>query len=291
VNALRFAVIGSPVAHSKSPAMHGAAYRVLGLPHVYEKLETTEAELPARVDAVRRGELAGLNVTVPHKTRVLSFVDEVADSARAIGAANTLVREDDGRVVAHNTDVPALAEELARLAGSREPFVGRTGLVLGTGGAGLAAIRALASLGIRRVVVRGRLAEDASRAASFVRVAEDIMKVSPHVATTSVIVQPLEPEPVPELAAIVQATSCGMTGGGPGHVVEGAVSWETVPGSAVALDVVYAPRDTPFLARARAQGLASDDGLGMLAAQGALALELWLGVAAPRDVMRAALAC
>ena len=72
--------------------MHAAAYRALGMPHTYEKLETSEAELPARVEALRRGELAGLNVTVPHKRKVLALVDEVDASARATGAANTLVR-------------------------------------------------------------------------------------------------------------------------------------------------------------------------------------------------------
>src|SRR4051794_22391414 len=155
--ALRFAVIGSPVAHSKSPAMHGAAFRALGLPHVYDKLETTADELPARVEALRRGELAGLNVTVPHKQKILTLFDDVDASARATGAANTLVRLSDGRVRAYNTDTPAIAEELARIAGDPARLAGGTGLVIGTGGAARAAIVALAShLGLKRVLIRGR---------------------------------------------------------------------------------------------------------------------------------------
>jgi shikimate dehydrogenase len=91
------------------------------------------------------------------------------------------------------------------------------------------------------------------------------------------------------LVAIVQATSCGMKGAAPGDVVANAVRWEQVPEDAVALDVVYAPQRTPFLERARARGLACDNGLGMLARQGALAFELWLGVPPPVAIMRAAI--
>ena len=113
---MRFAVIGSPVAHSKSPAMHEAAYRALGMAHTYERIETSAEELLLRVEALRRRELDGINVTLPHKSAVLPLVDEVTRTAHVIGAANTLVRDRLGRIVAHNTDAPALAEELTRLA-------------------------------------------------------------------------------------------------------------------------------------------------------------------------------
>jgi shikimate dehydrogenase len=154
---LRFAVIGTPIAHSRSPAMHEAVYRAFKLPHTYEKIETSEAELPERIEALRRGEFAGLNVTVPHKRRVLQLVDEVHASARATGAANTLVRTPDGRVRAHNTDMPAVAEELGRLALNPARLRGGVGLVIGTGGAARAAIVAMAShLALSRILIRGR---------------------------------------------------------------------------------------------------------------------------------------
>ena len=92
VTPCRFAVIGDPVAHSKSPAMHAAAYRALGLPHSYVALRVTEAELPGLVQALRDGTYDGLNVTVPHKQRVLALADEVDASARDVGAANALAR-------------------------------------------------------------------------------------------------------------------------------------------------------------------------------------------------------
>jgi shikimate dehydrogenase len=297
MSALRFAVIGSPVAHSRSPAMHAAAYRALGMPHTYEKLETSAAELPARVAALRRGELAGLNVTVPHKSKVLPLVDEIDASVRATGAANTLVRLPDGRVRAHNTDTPAIADELGRLAGDRGRLAGGTGLVIGTGGAARAAIVALAShLGLARVLIRGRSLAETSNAVAYVRQIDKLLAAGGgRGASVALGADGLHPPEAHEkeegrLVAIVQATSCGMTGGPPGEVVAEAVRWERVPREAVALDVVYAPAETPFLLRARARGLACDHGLGMLARQGARAFELWLGVPAPVDVMLAALA-
>jgi shikimate 5-dehydrogenase len=297
--------------------MHEAAYRALGLPHAYERLETSEAELPARVEALRRGDYDGFNVTVPHKQRVLALADEVRPSAASVGAANTLVREPDGRVTAHNTDVEALAAELRALddaaarrsagggAGGAQRAApgagaGRTGVVLGTGGAARAAIAALGKIGCRRVVVLGR-GIDARRLGPGTREhallveAERILAANApepgRLATTSVVLGPLAQvwAPPREATCVVQATTCGMDGGPPGDVVAGALDWAALGDEAVALDVVYAPPETPFLARAAARGLAHANGLGMLARQGALAFELWLGVAPPLDAMLAAI--
>lgn len=285
VGSLRFAVIGSPIAHSKSPAMHGAAYRALGLAHVYEKIETSHAELEERVAALRAGHFAGLNVTVPHKTHVLSLVDEIDVSAKATGAANTLVRTKDGtgRVRAHNTDAPALVEELARLAKSRDTFRGRSALVLGTGGAARAAVFALGRLGVAHVIVRGR------RASEDLALVLEASAPGARLSFESLGAAPPSSEK-DDLSAIVQATTAGMVGAdAPGDVVADAIAWATVPRDCAVLDVVYAPPRTPLLDRAAAEGLPNDGGLGMLARQGALAFELWLGIPAPFEVMLGAL--
>lgn len=280
---LRFAVIGSPVAHSRSPAMHGAAFAALGLPHTYEKLETTTEALGERIAALREGTFAGLNVTVPHKTRVLAMVDELDPSARATGAANTLVRDAGGVVRAFNTDAPALRDELVRLAGDGERFRGRSALVLGTGGAARAAVFALGQLGLGRVVVRGRRREALEALAA-------VLTASGSEATLELELAGARPADPTSYAAIVQATTAGMVGSSaPGEIVADAVAWPRVPRDCVVYDVVYAPPRTPLLERARARGLVNDGGLGMLVRQGALAFELWLGVAPPLDVMRGAL--
>lgn len=288
---LRFGVIGSPIGHSRSPRMHAAAFAALGLRHTYEAIDTPPEELVTRLAELRAGKWAGLNVTIPHKTAVIPLLDDLAQSAKTMGAVNTLVRLPDGQIVGHNTDAPALRRELddaGDRAGLGAPqgdggletltFRGRSAVVLGSGGAARAALAALASLGADPIVVRAR---DAARAASL----------SGLVSSARVELQPLA-APAAEradLAAVVQTTSCGMEGGPPGDLVEAAVAWPTVPRDVVVLDVVYAPARTPLLARAESLGLVAVSGLGMLARQGALAQELWLGVVPPYDVMRAAL--
>jgi shikimate dehydrogenase len=283
----RFAVVGDPVAHSKSPAMHAAAYRALGLPHVYEAIHATAAELPRVVASLREGLYDGLNVTVPHKERVLSLVDAVDAGARVAGAANTLVRSDDGRITAHNTDAPALAAELRRLAPDHRWTEASRALVLGSGGAARAAIAAFAELGVSEIVVRARGFDDPARRDRFLAS-----------APAPVTLERWAPSDEGRTVAVVQATSAGMKGASPGDEVAGAVGWASLPDHAVALDVVYSPRDTPWLRAARARGLRADDGLGMLARQGALAMELWLGglvrmteagELAPLDAMRRAI--
>lgn len=260
----RFAVLGNPVAHSKSPLMHRAAFRALGLPHSYEALHVTTEELPGVVQALREGRYDGLNVTLPHKEAALALADDWAEGG--LRAANTLVRTRAGRVVAHNTDVPALAEELRLLGGDGAAWATRRALVLGSGGAALAALAALRALGARDVAVRARtLRSPATEAWAPSRDGE---------ART---------------LAVVQATSAGMIGADGGEVAVAAVAWDALPDDALALDVVYAPPETPFLLAARGRGLRCANGLGMLARQGALAFELWLGIPAPFEVMRAAL--
>ena len=292
---LKFAVLGSPIAHSKSPAMHGAAFRALGLPHTYERLETSAAELPSRVTALRRGDYAGLNVTVPHKQKVLALCDELDASATATGAANTLVRLPNGRIRGHNTDMPAIAEELSRLAGGRR-LAGGTGLVIGSGGAARAAIVACAShLGLSRVLIRARSLGETSNAVAYVRQIDRLLAaaggkgVAVGLGADGLHVSERAQRDDATFTVIVQATSCGMRGGPPGAVVADAVRWERLPPEAVALDVVYTPPVTPFLERAREHRIAADHGLGMLVRQGALAFELWLGIKPPLDVMRAAI--
>ena len=254
--------------------MHAAALRALGLPHSYEALRVTASELPASVQSLRDGVFAGLNVTVPHKTQVLALADLVHDSARRVGAANTLVRAASGHVVAYNTDAPALERELADLVAAPS-WAEAQATVLGSGGAARAAVAALDALGVRSIVVRARSARPA-------------FDVRPGVP----LWQPWAPDRATEASTrvVIQATSAGMAGADPGEAAADVVAWSALPQDASALDVVYAPDATPFLDAARRRGLRAAGGLGMLARQGALALELWLGCVAPLDVMRAAIA-
>ncbi len=289
----RFAVIGDPVAHSASPRMHGAAYAALGLDCAYEAVRTTEDELPEVLRRLRAGELAGLNVTVPHKRRVLLYVDVVDGSAGGVGAANTLVRMPDGRIVAHNTDVPAMALELRELTPTSRSsgWKDAHALVLGTGATARAAVVVLGrDLGVAEITVRGRaLGGSAARDALG---GELGLLLGPAAPDVRLRLQPWGPSAATEreVDAVIQATSLGMPGGDPGEPAASTVAWDALPRGAIALDVVYAHGATPFVAAASAHGLGVTDGRGMLARQGALAFELWLARSAPLDVMRASLA-
>jgi shikimate dehydrogenase len=279
-------LLGHPVGHSMSPVIHQAAYQELHLTHRYELCDVADVAALARaVDSLRRGEIAGANVTVPWKREAFQLADERAPSALGVGAANVLVRAPDGRVVAHNTDVPALAEEIQRYAGAPKRVV-----VIGSGGAALGAVRASALLNVEAVAVTARRWLHDQPEASW-----------PHAEEFRALGAELVPWPnaaadgdgpfagaCRKANVIVQATSAGMNGADPGASVAAIVPWSRLPASVLAYDLVYNPPDTDFLRAARAYGLLRAHGLGMLVGQAALAIELWLSVKPPREPLYAA---
>lgn len=277
----RFVLIGHPVAHSLSPAIHGAAYAELGIDARYELLDAPdEAAVGRTIDAVRSGEIAGANVTVPWKQVALRLADRADASASDVGAANVLVRGTSGEVVAHNTDVPALSGELAELSAS--PTVA---VVLGAGGAALAAVAAARRLGAEvRVSARrfgATLPDTEWPNAAALRRLGAVLLAWPS-GESAVLAGAVGAH------VVVQATSAGMSGAGQGSGVADVVPWSRLGPGAVAYDLVYNPSVTPFLERATEAGVIARGGLGMLVGQAAFAFELWLGRKAPRTVMQRA---
>jgi shikimate dehydrogenase len=285
------------VSHSISPAIHRAAFAALGLPHTYEALDLgSDEELVAAMQALRRGDLAGANVTAPHKQRALDRADVVAPSAGGVGAANVLCRElgaapeQDARsasITAHNTDVGALADELTAAFEDRPAS---TALVLGAGGAALAAVVALKRLGVSAVAVTTRSFSSQSAAETL---------------PTALRFRELGAVPLPfptgasadfnawlqKTDVLVQATSAGTRSAespASGEALAALIPWQELPSSAIAFDLVYNPRVTPFLRGAERRGLKTVGGLGMLVRQAALSLELWIGLTPPLDVLFAA---
>ncbi|MES1175118.1 MAG: shikimate dehydrogenase [Myxococcales bacterium] len=284
----RFVLIGHPVSHSLSPVIHQAAYHALGLPHRYELEDCPdEAAVVKVVEALRRGEIAGANLTVPWKRLAVKLADMVAPSAQRVSVANVLVRGAEGSVVAHNTDVPALAEEFQRLSGSV-----RRVLILGNGGAAPAVIAAAQDAGADRVALTARRftsnvpeadwphgAEFTAHGASLLAWPSDDARARSRMR-----------EVLARIDLIVNCTSAGMKGSSEseGQNLADLVPWEHIPQTALAYDLIYNPAETPFLRRARECGLNAENGLGMLVAQAALAFELWLSAAPPRAVLAAA---
>jgi shikimate dehydrogenase len=283
---LRFVLFGHPVAHSVSPAIHVAAYRELGLPHRYELVDAPDRAAFARgVAAVRSGEIAGANVTVPYKLAAFELADRRAPSAGRVGAANVLQRASDGAVVAHNTDVPALAREIEKTHAA-PPAV----LVLGNGGAALAAVAAAELLGAREIAVSARRWQATEPSASWAR-AEEFARLG---ATLLPWPGPLDSSTAElrdycrRAKVVIQATTAGMHGAEPGETVSRIVPWKELSADALAYDLVYNPPETEFLRMAQTHGLTTSHGLGMLVGQAALAFELWLGVLPPEAPLRAA---
>lgn len=269
-----FGILGHPIAHSRSPAMHAAAHRETGLDAEYVPFDVRPEDLAEAVSGLRRLGVAGLNVTVPHKEAIVALLDEVSDEARTLGAVNTIV-VDDGRWRGENTDARGLAKAIEAMG---VDLGGANAVVLGAGGAGRAAVAAVASLGAKAIHVANRTP---SRAQGLAAPEGCAISVSDLDRGT------LAPR-LREAAILVQATSAGMQGiDAPGW--PDSIAIEAMRPSALVVDLVYAPRPTELLKRAAARGLSTMDGLEMLLQQGALAFERWTGRKAPLDAMRRAL--
>ncbi len=258
-------VIGDPVRHSRSPRLHNAAYAALGLDWVYVAFEVSLGAAPAALAAVRTLGIAGLSVTMPHKTAVAELCDELSPDAEALRSVNTVTPLAGGRLAGDSTDGEGF---LRSLADERVDVAGGSALVLGGGGAARAVARALAGAGAR-VQVAARKPEAAREAAAL--------------ANGTAIDWSERVDAATEADILVNATPIGMAGDAALAVPADALR----PAHAV-IDLVYEPLSTPLLVAARARGARTVSGLGMLVHQAALQVERWTGRPAPIDAMRAA---
>jgi len=252
-------VIGHPIAHSRSPLIHGEWLRQYALAGSYERVDVAPADLPAFVARLRDGEFTGGNVTVPHKEAVMALVDEISDAGRAIGAVNTLWR-DGRRILADNSDVPGF---LAHLDATVPGWQGRvaTVLVLGAGGAARGICYGLKSRGVGRIILANRSRERAEELA--------VSLGRPLEAADWAMRDRL----VGEADLIVNTTALGMQGKPPLEIDLSALQ----PGTIVD-DIVYAPLKTALLAEAERRGGVPVDGLGMLLHQAVPGFARWFGV-------------
>jgi shikimate dehydrogenase len=272
-------LIGWPVGHSVSPAMHNAAFAALELDWRYVPLPVDPIQPDAVRDAVRGMRalgMAGINVTVPHKQAVLPFLDHIAPAAQAIRAVNTIIVAADGSLTGDNTDAPGFIADLR--AHGVEP-AGRRVLVLGAGGSARAIVYGLAQAGAHHITVANRSVERAEQLLNDLR---------PFLgATTGAVVALLDglAEAAAGATLVVNCTSLGMTPRA--DTTPWPVELPLRPDQIV-YDLVYNPADTLLLQQARARGAQAIGGLGMLIWQGALAFEQWTGQPAPVATMRAA---
>ncbi|GLK81569.1 shikimate dehydrogenase [Methylopila turkensis] len=255
----RACVLGWPVSQSRSPLIHNHWLATYGLAGGYERAEIAPAEFESFVRGLGGAGFVGGNVTVPHKEAAFRLVDEADASAADLGAVNTLWFE-DGRLVGGNTDGVGFVANLDEAAPGWEGER-KLAAVIGAGGAARAVVHALGTRGFERVAVVNRTREKAEAIAPLAGRAgvagglDDLWRF------------------LPDADLVVNATSLGMAGKGALEVHLG-----ELPERAVATDLIYVPLETPFLADARARGLRTVDGLGMLLHQAAPGFERWFGV-------------
>jgi shikimate dehydrogenase len=258
------AVIGTPVAHSLSPAIHRAAFTAAGIDWSYVAFDVADGDAGAALDAMRTLGIAGLSVTMPHKAAVAELVDRLDPAARSLQSVNT-VSWDGESLVGSSTDgagfVASLADAGVAVAGSRVA-------IIGAGGAGRSLVDALATAGSIDITVLNRTAERAEAAAALAPVA------SPGIISD-----------ITRVDIVVNATSVGMGDNG-GLPCDPALLHD----GQVVVDLVYHPLETRWLSAAAARGCRTVDGLGMLIHQAALQQRIWLGDDAVIDTaaMRAA---
>jgi len=259
-------LIGHPIGHSLSPVIHGAAYRALDMDWHYGAMDVLEADLDAVLEGVDGDRVVGLNVTIPHKQAVHQRVDELTETARAVGAVNTVYRS-DGRLVGDNTDVAGFLAPLRELAD--QDWSTRTALILGAGGAARAVAYALTiELGLSNVIVTARR-EAAARAIPNVDVGDwnerqqAAERVDLIVNTTPVGMYPsVDASPLPESTAF-SATQ-------------------------IVYDLIYAPQETLLMRDAASAGSTVIGGMPMLIGQAAAAFRIWTGQDMPIETVEKA---
>jgi shikimate dehydrogenase len=267
-------IIGDPVRHSLSPALHNAAFAALDLDWVYLAFPVAAGEVATALDGMRALGLEGLSVTMPHKQAAAAKMDRLSPTARRLGAVNTVVRR--GReLVGETTDGDGLILALANDEGW--DAAGRRCAVLGTGGGARAVVLALAEAGAAEVAVIGRRPEAVEAAVSLAGAAG--------VAGTI--------EQVAAADLVVNATPVGMAGlvGLDGRLPSDLpfeLTGDRLAAGQVVVDLIYTPRSTPLLNEARARGALAVNGLGMLIHQAALQFRLWTGEEPPLEAMSAA---
>lgn len=255
----RAGVIGNPISHSLSPKLHNYWLKRYGLAGEYSALQVTDDQLEQTIRSLPAQGFIGANVTLPHKVSVMQFAQHVTDRATLIGAANTLIFKEDGRIFADNTDGYGFMANLRQGAPGWDPKAGPAA-IFGAGGAARAIIVALADAGVPEILLsnRTRPKAEALRAEFGARI-----RVVDWVQAGSMLA---------DATTVINTTSLGMQG-----AQEFRVSLDELNPNAVVTDIVYTPLRTPFLNAAAAMGCTTVDGLGMLLHQGVPGFERWFG--------------
>ncbi|MCY9189274.1 shikimate dehydrogenase [Bacillus mojavensis] len=255
-----YGVIGNPIAHSMSPDIHNAALKDLGLDGHYHAFKVEEDSLEDAVKGIRALGVQGINVTVPHKVSIMDHLDHIDESAKVLGAVNTVRREGD-KLVGYNTDGEGFVKSLMRILD--KPISELSFLMIGAGGAARAIFTTIVRDNPEKFDICNRTIEKAKQ----------LSESAPSFRNVEVLSIKEAEERLEQYDVIIHTTSVGMYP----NVEDIPLSLQRAASSAVVCDIVYNPIQTSLLKEAKQKGLKTLDGVGMFVEQAALSFRLWTG--------------
>lgn len=264
-----FGVIGDPIGHSMSPAMHNDLFQLYNIDASYLPFQVLKDDLETAVKGLKALGASGFNVTIPHKTAIMPYLDKIDPLAQAIGAVNT-VKNENGMFIGYNTDGPGFVKGLEGLAADLEE---RSALIIGAGGAARAIYFSMAKAGINRIDLYNRT----------IKKAEELVETCPYQVKSRVLDRANTERLLGEYQLIVQTTSIGMVP----EVDFSPLTLENVSSKALVSDIIYNPLKTKLLKEAASKGAATQNGIDMFVYQGALAFEHWTGIFPDTERMKA----
>ncbi|WP_211274584.1 shikimate dehydrogenase [Anaerobacillus arseniciselenatis] len=261
-----FGLIGHPVGHSMSPLMHNDAFNQLGIDGHYHAFDIEEGDLKEAIAAFKVLNVSGFNVTIPHKVKVMEFLDEIDEEAKMIGAVNTVVNN-NGRLIGYNTDGRGYLSSLLTVI--QKPILESNVLVIGAGGASRAVVTAICDHGVKKLALTNRTLEKAKE------IKNNYNNYNKCNNTSMDIVSLKEAEANIEVYdIIINTTSIGMSPN-----VEGIpIAVDHIKRNVVLSDLIYNPLKTRWLQLGEEKGAIIHNGVGMFAMQGALAFHKWTGI-------------
>ena len=286
---IHLGLIGYPLGHSLSPKIHAAALKACGLKGDYSLFPIVPDDMQALKEllaSIRAGEITGLNVTIPHKQNVISLLDKLTDTAKSIGAVNTIYLRDN-KLIGHNADAQGFLTDLNQFISKSQSKIAnrKSAVVLGAGGSARAVVYALINDGWKVTIAARRIEQAQQLTNSFPNYQLQITNFEniPARLHFPISSSPISSSPISSLSLIANTTPLGMA---PNINQSPLPEKLSLSSNTLIYDLVYNPRETKLVKDARAHGLQATTGLGMLIEQAALSFEIWTGHNPSRETMR-----
>lgn len=268
-------LIGYPIKHSKSPHMHNTSFDVLGLDHVYLALEVEDGHIKEALEGLKLFNAVGGNITMPHKTKVVEYLDDISPDAKLIGSVNTIKIDENKKITGYNTDGRGFVKSLEE---NQVDFKGKKIVVAGAGGAAKAVVTQLAFDGAGEIVLFNRTLSSAEAITDNVNKNISTCKARSLEMDESKLVEEIQ-----DAAILINCTSLGMKATIDQAIVSSA---DQLPKDLFVADIVYDPDQTKLLKLAEEAGCKYMNGLMMMIWQGAIAFNIWTGKEMPTDLIK-----